>query len=183
MISSLSNLGYPIHDANSPTPLYNNNNVCVKWCHNMTTKGNRHIENWENATREWAADGTISITHVSGKCNVLGIFTKEMRDSSNFRHLQDLFMCCSSNFLKRVHHIAPDTTPHTPPVLAQSTQHVTSDRPGMLDVLVAYSSLCIPSALSCISAAGRHILSRLAPPSYSHALMSNPMGGVLTVLT
>ncbi len=40
MISSLSNLGYPIHDANSPTPLYNNNNACVKWCHNMTTKGN-----------------------------------------------------------------------------------------------------------------------------------------------
>jgi hypothetical protein len=45
MISGLSDLGYPIHDCESPTPLYNNNDACVKWCHNMTTKGSRHIEN------------------------------------------------------------------------------------------------------------------------------------------
>jgi hypothetical protein len=144
----------------------------------MTTKGNQHIENWENATCECVADGTISATHVSGKCNVSDIFTKEMQDSANFRRLQDLFMCCSSNFLKRVHHIAPDTTPHTPPVLAQSTQHVTSDRPGMLDVLVAYPRMRIPSTLSCISATSHHILSHLAPSSYLQAFMSNPMGGV-----
>jgi hypothetical protein len=87
MISTLFDLSYPIHDANSPTPLYNNNNACVKWCHNMTTKGNRHIENWENATREWVADGTISVMHVSGKCNVSDIFTKEMQDSTNFRRI------------------------------------------------------------------------------------------------
>ena len=120
--------------------------------------------------------------HLSGKCNVSDIFTKKMRDSTNFCRLRDSFICHSSNFLKHVHHIAPDTTPLPPPVLAQSTQHVTSDRPGMLDVLVAYLSLCIPSALSFISAAGCHILSPLAPSSYLQALMSNPMGGVLTVL-
>ena len=45
MISGLSDLGYPIHDCESPTPLYNNNDACVKWCHNMTTKGNCHIKN------------------------------------------------------------------------------------------------------------------------------------------
>jgi hypothetical protein len=87
MISSLSDLGYPIHDTNSPTPLYNDNGASVKCCHNMTTKGNRHIENWENATHEWVTDGTTSVTHVSGKCNVSDIFTKEMRDSTNFRRL------------------------------------------------------------------------------------------------
>jgi hypothetical protein len=52
MIFSLSNLGYPINDTALPTPLYNDNNACVKWCHNMTTKGNCHIENHENSTRK-----------------------------------------------------------------------------------------------------------------------------------
>jgi hypothetical protein len=32
------------------TPLYNDNDACVKWCHNLTTKGNRHIEQRENVT-------------------------------------------------------------------------------------------------------------------------------------
>jgi hypothetical protein len=49
MISSLLSLGYPITDAEVPTPLYNDNDACVKWCHNMTTKGNRHIENKEHS--------------------------------------------------------------------------------------------------------------------------------------
>jgi hypothetical protein len=43
MIFSLSSLGYPICDTNTATPLYNNNEACVKWCHNMTTKGNHHM--------------------------------------------------------------------------------------------------------------------------------------------
>ena len=51
MIAGLSDLGYPIHDCESPTPLYNDNDACVNWYHNMTTKGNRHIENKENSTR------------------------------------------------------------------------------------------------------------------------------------
>jgi hypothetical protein len=158
MISSLSELSHPIHDANSPTPLYNSNKACVKLCHNMTTKGNQHIENCENATREWVVVGTILVTHISGECIVSNIFTKEMQDSTNFCHLCNLFMCRSRNYLKRVHHIASDTTPLPSPVLAQSTQLVTSDRPDILDVLVAYPSLHIPSALSYISSAGHHIL-------------------------
>jgi len=50
MISGLSDLGYPIHDCEFPTHLYNDNDACVKWCHNMTTKGNHHIKNKENST-------------------------------------------------------------------------------------------------------------------------------------
>ncbi len=93
MISSLSDLGYPSDDTTLPTLLYNNSNACVKWCHNMTTKGNRHIENRENSTREWVADGTITVTHVASKCNVSDIFTKEMQDGANFRQLRNSFMC------------------------------------------------------------------------------------------
>ncbi len=84
MISSLSDLGYPIDDTTLPTLLFNDNNACVKWCHNMTTNGNHHIKNRENSTRERVADGTITVTPVAGKCNVSDIFTKEMQNRANF---------------------------------------------------------------------------------------------------
>jgi hypothetical protein len=84
MISHLSSIGCPIKDANAPTPLFNNNKACVQWCHNMTLKGNRNIELKENSVREWVEDGTITVTHVAGKCNPSNIFTKEMRDGANF---------------------------------------------------------------------------------------------------
>jgi hypothetical protein len=183
MISGLSDLGYPIHDCESPTPLYNDNDACVKWCHNMTTKGNRHLENKENSTREWVADGTISVSHISGKFNISDIFTKEMRDSANFRRLRDSFMCRSSDYLKGISPQvlnSPQSSSSPNPVLAHSTSAVPTDRPGMLDVLAAYPSLRLSSALSCISYASCHILSKLAPPSYLQALMSDPMGDVLT---
>jgi hypothetical protein len=84
MIIHLASLGYPIDDANMATPLYNNNEACVKWCHNSTTKGNCHIKNCKNATCKWVKDGSISVTHVSGKCNPSNIFTKEMRNGAHF---------------------------------------------------------------------------------------------------
>jgi hypothetical protein len=153
----------------------------------MTTKENRHIENRENSICKWVADGTISVSHVSGKFNVSNIFTKEMRDSTNFRRLRDSFMCRSSDYLKGIlpnvlHRSDPNVhhrldPPH--PVLAQSAMMVTTSRPGILDVLAAYPGLRLSTTLSCISFAGHHILSKLAPPSYMQALMSDPMGGVL----
>ena len=143
----------------------------------MTTKGNRHIEYRENSTREWVADGTITVKHVAGKCNVSDIFTKEMRDAANFCRLRDSFMCRSSDYLKGIHHLASDASS----VLAQSTQNVPPDCPGIIDVLASFPSLRTSSVLSSISTAGCHnILSRLAPPSYLQALMRNPMGGVST---
>ncbi len=48
------------------------------------------------------------------------------------------------------------------------------------EVLAAYPGLRLSSALSCISYAGRQILSKLTSPSYLQALLSDPMGGVLT---
>jgi hypothetical protein len=44
MMSYLSSLGYPIRDTKTATTIYNDNEACVKWCHNRTTKGNQHIE-------------------------------------------------------------------------------------------------------------------------------------------
>jgi hypothetical protein len=109
-----------------------------------------------------------------------------MRNSTNFRRLHDSFLCRSSNYLKGVlPNILPQSDPNVylrsdppPPVLAQSVTPATSSRPDILDVLAAYPGLRLSSALSCISLAGRHILSKLAPPSYMQALMSDPMGGV-----
>jgi hypothetical protein len=49
MISHLSSIGYPIKDTYAPTPLFNDNKACVQWCHNMTLKGNCHIELKENS--------------------------------------------------------------------------------------------------------------------------------------
>ena len=107
MISSLADLCYPIEDTTSPpSPLYNDNDACAKWCHNMTTKGNRHIKNRKNSTCEWVADGTITVTHIAGKCNVSEIFTKEMRDGANFHRLRGSCMCRASNYLKSIHHLA-----------------------------------------------------------------------------
>jgi hypothetical protein len=79
----LSSLGYPINDVTNPTILYNDNDACVKWCHNMTTTGNHHIENPKNATREWVTNDTIAVQYISGKSNIANIFTKE----SNFWQL------------------------------------------------------------------------------------------------
>jgi hypothetical protein len=50
------------------TPLYNDNNDCIKWWHNLTTTGNRHIEHRENVTREWVEDGCISNEQSYGGC-------------------------------------------------------------------------------------------------------------------
>jgi hypothetical protein len=85
MILDLSNEGYPINDAAFPTPLYNNNGTCVKWCHNMTSKGNCHIKLKENVMREWVENGAITVNHIRSKCNPSDIFTNEMRDGANFQ--------------------------------------------------------------------------------------------------
>ncbi len=103
MISSLLSLGYPICNTDMATPLYNNNDACVKWCHNMTTKGNRHIENRKNAVHEWVANGTLTILHVNGKTNIAVIFTKEMHDGAIFCRLCKSLMCPSSDYNRHFH--------------------------------------------------------------------------------
>ena len=165
MILHLASTGYPITDAQQATPLYNDNEACVKWCHNLTTKGNRHIEHRENATREWVEDGTITVTHVSGKCNPSDIFTKEMRDGSNFRRIRDSFMSRASTFLKGIYNsLHPLSAPHLKQPLeqrinaaAQAAHFVPPPQPGLLESLLSHPSFSTPEALSCLSPAGRYL--------------------------
>jgi hypothetical protein len=47
---SFTKSGFPISDINAPTLIYNDNDVFVKWTHNMTLKAACHIElhkNWD----------------------------------------------------------------------------------------------------------------------------------------
>jgi hypothetical protein len=73
--------------------IYNDNRACVQWSKKATTKGLRHIQMRENRVHENVANNFVSIHHVEGKKNIADIFTKEMRDTSHFVELRDLFMC------------------------------------------------------------------------------------------
>ena len=167
MISHLSSLGYPISDATNPMPLFNDNNACVQWCHNMKTKGNCHIENGENSVREWVEDGTFTVTHVIGKCNLADIITKEIWDGANFRCLCNSFMCRSSDFIQ---HIFNTLHPLRKPLdsstidhiyIAQTANYIQPQAPGYLDVLIYQPLLWLLSAVSCLPSARRHILSHI----------------------
>jgi hypothetical protein len=68
---SVSDAGYVIPDIDAPTIIYNDNEACVRWSYNMTSKAARHIELRENSVRKWVQNKTIDVEHVSGKINPL----------------------------------------------------------------------------------------------------------------
>jgi hypothetical protein len=47
----------------------------------------------ENRIRENIASKFVSISHIDGKINLADVFTKEMKDTSHFVEIRDLFMC------------------------------------------------------------------------------------------
>jgi hypothetical protein len=157
-------------------PLHNNNNACVKWCHNMTTKGNQHIKNCKNAICEWVTDGTLTISDVNEKTNIMDIFTKEMRKGAKFRHLCNSLMCRSSDYNRRFH----VSTEAPSPVLAQTVHYIATPCPGFLEVLTSHVSFHTPEAISCLSASGCHMLFCIISSLPLQALMSYPMRGVVT---
>jgi hypothetical protein len=77
----------------STNTVYNDNMACVNRSNCTTTKGLRHIQMRENRFRESILSKFVSIKHIDGKINLADIFTKEMRDTSHFVELRDLFMC------------------------------------------------------------------------------------------
>ncbi len=168
---ALSSLGYPICNTKTATPLYNNNEVCIKWCHNMTTKGNFHIKQCENAVQEWVADGTLTVLHVSGKTNIADIFTKEMCNGANFWCLRDSLMCRSSNYNKRFHSSVASS-----PVLVKMAQYIKPSHPGLLKVLLSHHCFCIPEAIICLSSSGHHLLYYITSSLPLQAHMSDPKG-------
>jgi hypothetical protein len=73
--------------------IYNANKACVDWSKSATSKGLRHIQMWDNRIRENIASKFVSICHIDSKLNLADIFTKEMKDTSHFVEIRDLFMC------------------------------------------------------------------------------------------
>ena len=148
MILHLASLGYPITDAQQAAPLYNDNKACVKWCHNLPMKGNHHIEHRENATREWVADGTIAVHHVSSNFNPSDIFTKEMCGGANFCRLWDSFMCQATTFLKRIynslHPVSTQILAHSLDVAAQAAHYFLPSQPGLLEIFFRIGCSVLP---------------------------------------
>jgi hypothetical protein len=84
LAESVRDNGHNILDTTNASPLYNNNESCVRWSHNMTTKQIQHMEMRENAIHEWVQDASLQILHVPGRINPADIFMKEMRDGAHF---------------------------------------------------------------------------------------------------
>ncbi len=62
-----------------PTIIYYDNNACVQWSRNTTTKGLRHIQIWENAVRELVQSGFITVKHIEGKVNLSDCSLKRIK--------------------------------------------------------------------------------------------------------
>jgi hypothetical protein len=135
---SFTESGFPISHIEKPTVLFNDNEACVRWSHNMTSKAVRHIELRENSVHEWVQDKTISVKHVAGKTNPADTFTKKMRDGAHFRCLCDSFMSCLSDFVS-------DS-------LLES-HHARQRSPNMVALSAAWVSLasCASSYLSAVA--------------------------------
>ena len=83
---------YNIYFKGTPIQVYNDNNACVCWSKSTTTKGLRYMTIRENAIRESVDDGFIQLKHIAGKINLSDLFTKEMKDTAQFKRLRDIIM-------------------------------------------------------------------------------------------
>lgn len=104
----------------APTKVYNDNASCVVWNRNQTTKGARHIQIRENASRESVQNGFIDIQHIAGKMNISNIFTKEEKDIQGFLSNRDVIVVenedsqiSNSSISQKSSHV-PDITDHSP---------------------------------------------------------------------
>ena len=79
-----------IYVPGDPINVYNDNNTCVCWSKNHTTKGLRRITIRENAIRESVDNKFIKVLHIEGKTNLADHFTKEMKDVMHFKSLRNL---------------------------------------------------------------------------------------------
>jgi hypothetical protein len=58
-----------------------------------TSKGLQHTQIKENGIWENLASNFISVHHINGNLNIANIFTKELKDTTHFVALRNLFMC------------------------------------------------------------------------------------------
>jgi hypothetical protein len=84
LAGSIQDNGLDIPDTLKPSPVYNDNEACVPWSHNMTTKQIRHMEMHENSVHKLVQDLSLQVLHIKGKINPADIFTKKMRNGAHF---------------------------------------------------------------------------------------------------
>ena len=99
----------------------------------------------------------FNFTHIS---NPADIFTKEMRAGVNFHQLQDSFMSRASDFLKGIFTSLHFPSRTLPEHVAQTANYVSPSRSGILDVLLSLPLSRTRGTISCLSSAGKYILSR-----------------------
>jgi len=80
--------------------VYNDNQAAVNWSASCTTKGIKHLNLRENMVRGHHQAGQVLIVHIPGVINPSDIFTKEMKDATNFGRLRDCMMVSKLAFLK-----------------------------------------------------------------------------------
>ena len=152
IMESMIDNGFALGDLAAPTTVYNDNESCVAWSHNMTSKGVRWMSLKDNSVREYVEEKTLDIVHVAGKCNPADIFTKEMKDGAQFRRIRDSFMSRLSDFM------APPRFPR-PSGFASCAEPL--DECGLFSVLTALPDLQDHVSISHLSSSGRHMLSAL----------------------
>ena len=96
-----------------PIQIWNDNNACVCWSKNTTTKGLRHVQIRENAVRESVAMGLIAINHIEGKKNPSDIFTKEDKDTEHFIKVRNSIMSGSTEMVDTASTKEISDTPQT----------------------------------------------------------------------
>jgi hypothetical protein len=157
---SFTKTSFPILDINKKTLIYNDNNACVKWSHNMTLKVARHIELCKNLAQEWVQDKTIAVEHIAGKINLADIFTKEMCNGTHFCCLCNSFMSWLSNFLntslQHSHHSRQRSQRSVAPSAAWVT--IASVMASYLSALAANAFFWTVTAMFHLSSASHQLL-------------------------
>jgi hypothetical protein len=78
-----------MHDTNTPTPVFNDNQGCIDWSKSTSIKSLRHFNIRGNALREAVQHREIDLKHHPGVHNPADLFTKEHRDKSHFTALRE----------------------------------------------------------------------------------------------
>jgi hypothetical protein len=78
-----------MHDMNTPTPVFNDNQGCIYQSKSTSIKNLRHFNMRENAVGEAVQHWEIDLKHHPGVRNPADLFTKEHYDKSHFTALRD----------------------------------------------------------------------------------------------
>jgi hypothetical protein len=78
-----------MHNINTPTPVFNDNQGCIDWSKSTSIKNLCHFNIRENAIREAVQHREIDLKQHPGVRNPADLFTKEHKDKSHFTALRE----------------------------------------------------------------------------------------------